>query len=290
MKYEISGKTKIVGILGYPIEHTFSPGMQNAAFSTLGLDWIYVPFQVLPEALGEAVAGLRAMGLRGVNVTIPHKQEVMQYLDTLSPEAQMIGAVNTIVNQEGCLKGYNTDAPGFVRSLKEDAGVTPQGKKIMVMGAGGAARAVAFQLALEGADELDFVVRDEVKGRLLADEVQQKTGAQTKVIPWLQGDISKNLGDTHIIINSTPIGMGQKRLDILPLDIEAISDSTLVCDLIYNPRETVLLEQARKRGLKTLNGMGMLLYQGAIAFELWTGEKAPIDVMKSALEGIICVK
>lgn len=284
MSASISGKTKVLGIFGYPVEHSFSPAMHNAAFAHLGLDYVYVPFAVRPDHLGSAVAGIRALGLAGVNVTIPHKSTVLEFLDELSPEARLIGAVNTIINRDGVLTGFNTDAAGFVRSLREEGGVTPEGIRILILGAGGAARAVSIQLALAGAKEIVFStpIPDEVVS--LRGIITQNTGTEVNEAQWDSKEIAKTLQNVDLIINATPIGMHPKTSEMPPAEIEAIPRGTLVCDLIYNPRETLLLQKASSHGLSTLNGMGMLLYQGAIAFGLWTGTEPPLDIMRQALE------
>jgi shikimate dehydrogenase len=282
----INGKTKIVGIFGWPVEHTFSPIMHNAAFAHLNLNYVYIPFPVDPVRLGEAVDGIRSLGLTGVNVTIPHKTAVMPYLDRIDEAARLIGAVNTIVNDNGILTGYNTDAPGFVKSLEVDGGINPRGKRIVILGAGGAARAVAVQLALAGAREIVFSARDLRKSAQLQEIITGSTNAQTTDAVW--GDVSgAGVEQTDILINSTPLGMHPNIEIMPPVNLQALPDTALVCDMIYNPRETLFLKKARARGLKTLNGLGMLLYQGAIAFELWTNTEAPVEVMKDRLEKVI---
>ncbi|MFA5881410.1 MAG: shikimate dehydrogenase [Eubacteriales bacterium] len=283
----ISGKTKVVGIFGCPVEHSFSPAMHNNAFNHLGLDYVYVPFLVKPENLAAAVAGIRAQNLAGVNVTIPHKGAVIDFLDELAPEAKLIGAVNTIVNREGVLKGYNTDAPGFIKSLEHGTGLSPRGKKILLVGAGGAARAISIQLALAGASEIIFATPIPQEVESLRPAITGSTNTTVGEIPWNENDISGALGGTDILINATPLGMYPNIADMPPVRLAALRKDALVCDLIYNPAETILLRKARECGLATLNGMGMLLYQGAIAFELWTGVKPPLSVMKNALHSAL---
>ena len=282
----INGKTKVVGIFGWPVEHTFSPPMHNAALAHLNLDYVYVPFAVNPEKVGAAVDGIRGLGLAGVNVTIPHKSAVIPYLDRIDEAARLIGAVNTIVNDNGTLTGYNTDAPGFVRSLEQDGGTAPQGKRVLILGAGGAARAVSIQLALAGAAEVVFSTRVARKSAGLQNIITRSTNAKVSEAIW--GDVtSAELAKTDILINSTPLGMHPNTGVMPPVDLTALPDTALVCDLIYNPRETLLLQKAREAGLRTLNGLGMLLYQGAIAFELWTKNGAPVEVMREALSRMI---
>ena len=276
----ISGRTRIYGIFGYPVEHTFSPGMHNAAFKKLGMDACYVPFAVHPERLGEAANAILPLGLGGLNVTVPHKEKIIPYLDELSEEARLIGAVNTIEVRQGRLVGHNTDGRGFLRSLKEDAGFSPKGKKILIFGSGGAARAVGFSLALAGAGKMAFRDLDISKADLLVNDIRKKTGADAESIHDDE-TLAAEAVDADCLINATPLGL--KRTDPLPIHRDLILKKHLVCDLVYNPPETTLLRAAKSRGAKRLAGRGMLLYQGVIALEIWTGKKAPVQIMKNAL-------
>lgn len=287
MNTSINGRTKVIGIFGYPVEHSFSPAMHNAAFRHMGLNCVYVPFPVKPENVARAVDGIRGMGLAGVNVTIPHKSAVIAHLDEIDLSARLIGAVNTIVNEDGVLKGYNTDAPGFVKSLTLDAGVSPQGKRVFILGAGGAARAVSIQLALAGVAEIIFSspAPQEIPG--LRETITGAAQAQVREVPWGEEYISAHTGDIDILINATPVGMHPNAEQMPPVNPETLPGNCLVCDLIYNPRVTALLRAASEKGLPTLNGMGMLLYQGAIAYKLWTGSEPPLEVMRKALEEAI---
>lgn len=284
MSLSINGRTRVFGIFGWPVEHTFSPMMHNSAFNRLGLDCVYVPFPVDPDLLGKAVEGIRSMGLSGVNVTIPHKSTVIKYLDEVSPEAKLIGAVNTIVNKNGFLTGYNTDAMGFVKSLKLDGGSDPAGKRVMILGAGGAARAVTIQLAVSGIKELTIAspVAEEITS--LAETITGSLNIPVKGLIWDKQAITDCFEETDILINATPLGMHPNTEEMPPVEVGLLAEHTLVCDLIYNPGETLLLRKAAERGLKTLNGIGMLLYQGAIAFELWTGQEPPVEIMRDALQ------
>lgn len=275
----ISGKTKIYGIFGYPVEHTFSPGMHNSAFKKLGMDACYVPFAVPPEKLDNAVRSVISLGLCGLNVTVPHKERVLVYLDELSKEARLIGAVNTIEVRKGRLIGHNTDGRGFLRSLREHGGLDPKGKTFLFIGSGGAARAVGFSLALAGAAAIVFRDLDAQKASLLANDIREKTGVPAVTIG--QEKLPEYAADADCLINATPLGL--RRTDPLPIPAELVQKKHLVCDLVYNPPDTALLKMAKKRGAKRLAGLGMLLYQGVIAFEIWTGEKAPVPVMKNAL-------
>jgi len=275
----ISGATKMYGILGYPVEHTFSPGMHNAAFTKLGMDACYIPFAVHPEKLESAVKAIMPLGLCGVNVTVPHKEKVLAYLDDLSEEARLIGAVNTIEVRDGILIGHNTDGRGFLRSLREDAHFNPKGKTVLFIGSGGAARSIGFSLALAGAKKIVFRDVDVKKADALAHDIHVKTGATVETIP---GDlVAAYAGEADCLINATPLGL--KKNDPMPISKDVITKKHLVCDLVYNPPDTVLLKAAKRQGAKQLSGIGMLLYQGVIAFETWTGKKAPVLVMKSAL-------
>ena len=273
---KITGKSTLVGIFGDPVEHSFSPAMHNAAFDALGLDWCYVPFHVTPERLGEAVAGIRALKLRGVNVTVPHKEAVMEYLDRVDEQAGRIGAVNTIVNEDGMLIGYNTDGAGFVRSL-EEAGRSVEDRRVAVIGAGGAARAVCFSLLEAGVSSLIVLNRTREKALRLCEELNAVRSAAAAC-----GE-PENLEGVDLLVNTTPLGL--HRDDPMPMDASLLKADVAVCDLIYNPAETPFLEAARLKGASTLNGLGMLIGQGAISFRLWTGREAPVDVMTTVLAG-----
>jgi shikimate dehydrogenase len=272
----ITGKTMIVGIFGYPVEHTISPPMHNAAFAQLGLDFCYVPFLVHPDRLKEAIAGIRALSLSGVNITVPHKENVIPLLDEIDSEAVFIGAVNTIRNDDGILTGFNTDGRGFMRSLSE-ADIEVRGKKVLMLGSGGAARAVGYYLCKE-ADRVFLYDIDTVKADSLAKHLSGIRGNAEKTdLETVQGrDIVR---EADIIVNATPLGL--KPHDPLPLDVELIRPEQAVCDLIY--KETPLLRAASLAGCKTLDGTGMLLWQGVLAFEIWTDIKPPVEIMKEAL-------
>jgi len=275
----ISGKTRVYGIFGHPVEHTFSPGMHNAAFAKLRMDACYVPFAVNPAHLKDAVNAVAALGLCGLNITVPHKEKVLARLDDLSEEARLIGAVNTIQIQDGKLIGHNTDGRGFIRSLRENAGFNPRGKTFLLIGSGGAARAVGFSLALAGAQKIIFFDVDAKKAGTLARDIRKKTGIDAQTVAV--GALAPSAAAADCLINATPLGL--KKDDPLPLKKEFIQKKHLVCDLVYNPAETALLKAAKARGAGRLPGIGMLLYQGVIAFEIWTGARAPVSVMKNAL-------
>lgn len=275
----ISGTTSVFGIFGHPVEHTFSPGMHNAAFAKIQQDACYVPFAVAPADLERAVRAIVPLGIRGLNVTIPHKETIIPFLDDLTDDARMIGAVNTIEVNRGNLTGHNTDGRGFLRSLREETGFRPKGKTILMIGSGGAARAVGINLALSGARTILLCDLDTVKAAKLAGDIQNKTATRVNVVD--PKGLGKASQDAECIINATPLGL--KRGDPLPVPRQVIRKDQLVCDLVYNPLRTPLLKAARAAGADTLSGIGMLLYQGVIAFEIWTRRKAPVSVMKTAL-------
>lgn len=267
----VSGKTKITGIFGHPIEHTLSPLMHNAAFEDRGLDMCYLAFDVLPADLPDAVKAIKALNMLGVNITVPHKVNVMPQLDEINTETRFIGAVNTVVNKDGKLTGHNTDGLGFMSSLSEQK-ISVDSKDILIIGAGGASRAVSYYLS-EQASNLSLYDIDRPKAEKLVNEL----GKIRKNVSLIS-DI-KNIGKPDIIINATPLGLHVD--DPLPLNPEHIKSEMVVYDLVY--KHTNFLQEAEKRGAKTLNGSGMLLWQGVLAFELWTGVKPPVDVMRQVL-------
>ncbi len=275
----ISGKTSIYGIFGHPVEHTFSPGMHNAAFARIGLDGCYVPFAVRPDELGKAMKAIVPLGLCGLNITVPHKEKVIPFLDELTDDARLINAVNTIEVKDRKLIGHNTDGKGFLRSLREETGFRPKGKTFLVVGSGGAARAVCFSLALAGAGGIQLYDIDHGKAEKLGRDIGSATATRVTVLD--ASDLRTLAQNADCIINATPLGL--KKSDPMPLSRDLIRKDQMVCDLVYNPPDTRLLRTARSRGAKTLSGIGMLLYQGVVAFEIWTGKKAPVSVMKKAL-------
>ncbi len=275
----ISGRTAVYGIFGHPVEHTFSPGMHNAAFAKLAMNACYVPFGVPPERLREAVRAIMPLGLRGVNITVPHKERVIPFLDELAEDARLINAVNTIELRKGRLIGHNTDGRGFLRSLSEETSFRPKGRTILIVGAGGAARAVGFSLALAGAGTVLLHDADQAKARRLAAALRRTTAAAAEAVN--ADALVFAAGEADCLINATPLGL--RRSDPPPLPEKAVRSTHLVCDLVYNPLLTGLLKAARRKGARALPGIGMLLFQGVIAFEIWTGRKAPLPVMRAAL-------
>ncbi len=269
---KITGRTKITGLFGYPVEHTLSPAMHNAAFEALGLDYCYVVFPVYPDSLREAVQAIKALHLSGVNVTIPHKERVISFLDEVDKEASLIGAVNTVVNMNGKLIGYNTDGRGFMQSLF-DHGISVEGKDVLIVGAGGASRAISYYLSKE-AKKLSLYDIEQEKAEGLSTDLKKIIDKDISIVH----DIART-ENFHILINATPLGL--KEEDPLPFDPAHLRAEQIVCDLIY--KKTHLLEEASKRGCISLDGLGMLLWQGVFAFELWTGMSPPVDIMREAL-------
>ncbi|NGQ94179.1 shikimate dehydrogenase [Brevibacillus sp. SYP-B805] len=271
----ITSKTQMVGLLGHPVHHSQSPAMHNAAFAALKLPYAYAAFNVAPEQLPEAVAGVRALGMRGVNVTIPHKVAIVPLLDEIDPLAKRIGAVNTVVNDNGRLIGYNTDGKGYVRSLVEETGINLANQVVTMIGAGGAARAVACTLAEHAVKQIRIVNRSREKAQLLA-ELLNPLVPTVSVDPQQAGEA---IADATLLINTTSIGM-YPHVDEMPVAEEWLHPGLIVSDLIYNPLETKLLKTAQAIGAKTHSGVGMFINQGALAFELWTGETAPTELMR----------
>lgn len=266
----IGGGTRVAGIIGWPVDRSLSPAIHNAAFAAAGLDWVYVAFPVRPERVPEAIAGMRALGVEGMNVTMPHKRAVMPCLDEVTGEAGRIGAVNTIVRRGDRLTGSNTDGQGFVRFLERDAHAAPAGRRVVLLGAGGAARALAVGLSDASAEVFVAARRAEQ-----ADEILQV--APAGVVAWDADELSETLRDADVLVNATPAGEGQ-----LPLPAEAFRPELLVVDLAYWPPDPWLVRVARRAGCAAHNGLGMLLHQAALAFELWTATPAPLEVMSAA--------
>jgi len=273
----ITSHTKLTGIIGHPVSHSLSPVMHNAAFEDLGLDYRYLAFEVLPNNLEKTVEGFRAIGVAGFNVTVPYKLDVMQYLDQVSPEAQIIGAVNTVVNNAGILVGYNTDAKGFLLALKKEADINK--KNILIIGAGGAARAVVFSFASESVREIVVCNRTKEKADDLVADVKQ-AGINLPIFSKVLD--KKNISQADIIINTTSLGLKTGEESIVPKDW--LMPEKICMDLIYNPEVTPFLACAKQQGCKTINGLGMLIEQGRLAFKLWTGKEPSYEVMKKAIK------
>lgn len=283
-----------VALVGYPLRHSISPLFQQAAFDYCQLDVRYEAWEIEPKHLESLRSRLRHFSVLGANVTIPYKESILPLLDRLDDLAGQIGAVNTVVRRDGELLGYNTDAEGFLRSLRQDSGFEPEGKQVVLLGAGGAARAVAFALAKSRVKSLTIVNRTLERVQILVESLKSKvrSGQDVRIIalPWEENELGKALFHCDLLVNCTSIGMKHSPAEKQsPLEAEFIPQDALVYDLVYNPVETLLLKEARKAGAKTLGGLVMLVYQGAISFELWTGRKAPLDIMfrvaREALEG-----
>jgi shikimate dehydrogenase len=274
-------KAELVGVLGYPVAENPTGVMQEAAFAAAGLNWRYLTIEVKPEALPDAFRGVRAFGMRGINLTIPHKVAVLSLLDEISPDAAMIGAVNTVRREGDRLIGENTDGKGFLRGVREEARVDPKGKRIVIVGAGGAARAIAVELALAGAREMTVYNRSVERGQTMVRDLVSRTGANAHFEPWT--GTYHVTADVDILVNATSIGLFPD-VDAVPdVSLAAARPDLLVCDVVPNPPETRLIRSARAQGLQVLTGLAMLVYQGAIGFEMWTGHAAPEAVMKDAL-------
>jgi shikimate dehydrogenase len=276
----ISGETRCCGIIGDPIEHTMSPVMHNAAFNKLGLDYVYLPFQVRKEELGKAIEGVRALNIKGLNVTIPHKVAVIQFLDELDGLVEKIGAVNTIVNDNGVLRGYNTDATGFMQALLE-RGFEPKGKEVVILGAGGAARAISFILAEKGAN-LTILNRTPGKAIECAGMIFRIFPTEVRTLELNSENLAKVVRKADMLVNTTSVGMSPDTDETL-VTSDLIRPGLVVFDAVYNPIKTRLLRGAEAAGAKTISGLDMLLWQGALAFEKWTGLKAPVELMREEI-------
>lgn len=283
----LTGRTKVVAVFGYPVHHSLSPGMHNAAFIGLALDYVYVPFNVCPDDLEDALAGVRALGITGVNLTIPHKERAVELLDSVSPEALQIGSVNTVHNVDGVLKGYSTDGEGFMRSLAAER-KSADGSRAVVLGAGGSAKAVVHALAVGGA-QVSVLNRTTSRAVELAeriDAVLPGESGSVRAVALEGSEARDTIADADLLVNCTSVGM-HPNTDEQPIPSEWLHDRLFVYDLIYNPLKTRLLEAAEAAGARGANGVGMLVYQGAISFEIWTGRKPPTDIMKQAvLDGL----
>jgi shikimate dehydrogenase len=282
----IDGHTQLVGVIGWPVEHTLSPAMHNAAFDTLGLNWRYLPLSVPPGQVEAAVRGVAALGFRGVNVTVPHKQAVMSALDSIAPDAKSLGAVNTLVIERGeqaqvRIGGHNTDAQGFVGALRHD-GFDPKGKSAVVVGAGGGARAVVYGLLEAGAQEILVFDVEPSRAQTLVSDLGSSGKLRTLLLTTETLVESARAAD--LLVNATPMGMWPRVDGSIWPDGVPVPAHLTVFDLVYNPPETRLMQKARESGARTIGGLRMLVGQGALAFEMWTGRPAPVEVMMSACE------
>ena len=279
---KIDGKTRIVGVFGFPVEHSLSPLFHNAAFSKLGLNFVYLPFPVRPEQLKTAVESIRSLNMVGMNVTIPHKEKILPYLDQISPEAKVVGAVNTVHNKEGKLIGYNTDVDGFVESLRRQGGFNLKDKNVLLLGAGGVAYAISFALVKSGIKKLVFVNRTYSRGRVLLEHLRKifPDKCQLSLVEFEERNSSFIMSEIDLLINATSLGMHPD--DPLLITPEIVPPNMFIYDVVYN-RKTPLLKLAKEKKLACLGGLDMLVQQGALSFEMWTQQKAPIEVMKEVL-------
>jgi shikimate dehydrogenase len=271
----IGGGTHVVGIIGWPVSHSLSPAIHNAGFAAAGLDWVYLPLPVRPEWLQPALIGLVPLGFAGANVTMPHKTEAAELIQHRSEDATLLQAVNTIAVRGGELEGHNTDVAGFDRFLRRDAGFDPAGRSALVYGAGGAARACALALARAGVAGLTVAARDEARAAPLVKMVEALEVPVTVIRPGDTGELTPDL-----VVNATPVG-GRDAEQVLP-SLPHLGSGVLVIDLLYDPPSTDLQRRAREAGATAFGGLGHLLEQAALSFELWTGQPAPLEVMSAA--------
>jgi len=276
----VSYQAELVGVFGSPVAENPTGLMQEAAFAALGLNFRYLTIEVREPDLAAAMAGMRAMNFRGINCTIPHKVAVLRYLDQVAPDAALMAAVNTVRREGDRLIGENTDGKGFLRALRE-ADINPKGKEITLLGAGGAARAVGVELALAGARSITLVNRTVERAEPLLRLLTAKTPATVEFVHWTKPYAVAASCD--LLINATSIGLHPDTAALPDVDFDSIRSGLVVCDVIPNPPDTRFLQESRHRGATTLDGLGMLVYQGAVAFEMWTGQPAPVAVMHRAL-------
>jgi len=277
----VLGSTRVIGVFGHPISHSLSPVMQNAAIRALNIDYVYVPFHVMPEDLAKAVEGIRALQIAGVNVTIPHKERIIDYLDEVSEYSREIGSVNTVINLNGVLKGDTTDGPGFIRSA-ETAWGDLRGCRTVILGAGGSAKAVAFALARIGCK---IVVANRTYKRAV-ELVESLTAAfgnkGFEAVELEREELAGRLEDADLLVNTTSVGMFPD-VDGIPLPPDLLHPKLMVYDLVYNPVRTRLVDEAQRRGARAMTGLGMLVHQGALSLKMWTNLDPPIDVMEQAV-------
>lgn len=280
---EITGHTVLTGLLGSPVAHSISPMMHNESFRQLDLDYVYLCFDVNTDNLKTAVEGMKAMGVRGFNCTMPDKNLMCELADELSPAAKMIGAVNTVLNENGKLTGYNTDGIGYMQAVK-DAGHNIIGKKMTLLGAGGAATAVCVQAALDGVKEINvFSIKDQffARAQKMVDTINKETDCKANLYDFEDETVLKqSIDNSDILTNGTSVGMAPKTDACIIKDKSFLHEGLIVSDVIYNPRETKLLKMAKECDCPSFNGLYMLLYQGAEAFKIWTGQEMPVEIIK----------
>lgn len=279
----IKGTTLLAGLIGNPVKHSKSPQMHNTAFEALGLDYVYLAFEVSEESLKKAVEAMRTLNAIGFNVTMPYKTEIIEYLDDITEEARIIGSVNTVKNENGRLVGYNTDGSGFLKSL-EEVGVDYAGKKIVILGAGGAARAIATQLAFDGAAEVVLFNRTLSKAEKIAKSINMNISTCTiRALEMDEPVLKEEIKDAAVLVNCTSVGMKPNIDKSIISSPEILHRDLFVADIIYDPNKTRLLELAEEAGCKYMNGLMMVIWQGALAFKVWTGKDMPVDLVKKAV-------
>lgn len=284
MTEQVNGSTRILGILGYPVSHSLSPAMQNAALRASGLNFIYVPFEIAPAGLGDAITALKALDVAGFNVTIPHKTEVIRFLDELDDSAAAAGAVNTVINRSGRLVGYNTDGDGLIRSIASDFQFDVRGARIALIGAGGAARGAAAALCRAGAARIVIANRTLEKARELESIMSQRfSGTELSTVSDFR-ELEECLANIDIVVNTTSIGMNRDQVHEFRL--ARLPRTAMVYDMVYAPLKTPLLQEAERLGFKAANGLGMLASQGELAFTIWTGVPPPFGVMRAVLDSV----
>lgn len=281
----IKGSTQLTCIIGSPVDHSKSPYMHNLAFEKLGLDYAYMAFDIKEGSLKQGVDGLRTLNVRGFNITMPHKQEVMKYLDKIEEDAKLIGAVNTVLNNNGKLIGYNTDGKGFIKSL-EERNVKYIDEKIVIIGAGGAAKAIAIELALKGVENIVIVNRTLEKAEAISHTINKNIeGSESRSLVLDEKLLKEELKDASILINTTSVGMGDSIDKNIIKNEDTLDKDLFVADLIYNPVKTKFLSMAEEKGCRIMNGLDMLVYQGALVFKIWTGADMPVEVIKKMEKG-----
>ena len=281
----ITGSTRLISLLGNPVKHSQSPYMHNLSFESLKLDYVYMAFEIEEGRIEKGIEAMRTLNAKGFNITMPYKEEAMKFLDEIDEEAKIIGSVNTVLNNNGKLVGYNTDGKGFIKALDEKQ-VKFRGEKTVILGSGGAAKAIAIQLAIDSAKEIVIANKTLEKAERIVNIIKNHI-PEVKVssIKLDEKILKKELKDAKILINTTPIGMKETMRKSLIKDIKTLHNSLFVADIIYYPSKTELLSQAEEMGCKIMNGLNMLVYQGALAFNIWTGRNMPKSIIENILKG-----
>jgi shikimate dehydrogenase len=282
----ISANTRVCAVIGDPVEHSMSPQIHNSAFQACGIDMVYVAFHVSRGDVGRALEGVRALRVRGLSVTIPHKVDIIAYLDDIDEVSGQVGSVNTVVNEGDRLVGYSTDGPGALRALAAE-GADPVGRNVLLLGSGGAARAVAFSLATSATpSNLTILGIEEDELESLGSDLSEKTQVRPSTLPLTRGNLSEAMPDAEVVIQATPIGM-TPRVDRTLIPAHLIRSDQVIFDIVYTPLETRLIQEARSAGALTVIGLGMFVHQAAIQFELWTGQDAPVELMTDTVRSAL---